>query len=90
MLRALPLVAIMEAPPPKPDGAMSQGKGVWGTTATEPLRCVGGIAGHGDAGGARTSPLTQLKDPCHVSTGIGSQGVEGGAQGGVMAPRHPN
>jgi hypothetical protein len=54
----VPLVAVAKAPPPKPDAALSQGKGDGGTTAGEPLIGEGGTAGHEDAGGARASPLT--------------------------------
>jgi hypothetical protein len=85
----VPLVAIAEAPPPKPDAALSEGKGDGGTTAAESLIGEGSTAGHEYAGGARALPLTQLKVPCTMSTGIGLQGIEEEAQGGVMAPVTP-
>jgi hypothetical protein len=82
--------AIVEVSPPKPGAALSQGEGVGGRTAAETLRGEGDTAGHGDTQGACALPLTQLKAPCTVSTGMGSQGMEGGAKGGVMIPHHPN
>jgi hypothetical protein len=87
---ASPLVAGAEAQSPEPDIALPQGKGARGTTTTEPLIGKGGTAGSRDATGARALPLTQLKAPCAVSPCIGSQRVEGGANGGVTVSRHPD
>jgi hypothetical protein len=85
-----PLVSSAEASSPEPDVALPQGKGARGTTAVEPLGSEGGATGDGEAGGACVPPLAQFSAPCAVSPCIGSPGVEGGANSGVTALRHPD
>jgi hypothetical protein len=83
---ALPLVAGTEAPPPEPNTAQFQGRGMEGTTTVESLGGVGGAASKEDAGGACILPLTWSSAPCAPSPWFGSQRMEGGADGGATVP----
>jgi hypothetical protein len=84
---ALPLVAVMEALPPKQDVALPQGEGAGGTIAVEPLRGEGGTNGQRDTGGVR--PAAHSAQGSMRCEHLTSPLREGGENGGTMVILHP-